>query len=72
MGKTKNAQPDFKLLTSGLGAPTTWGARYKKKLGYTLAELRPLPRKGSNKQFIFFLILKIADLVQRPTAATVT
>ena len=44
------------------------GKLQNNKSGYTLAELWPRPREGSNKQF-HLCFLKIPDLVQRPTAA---
>ena len=61
MGKTKEAEPDLNC------GPR--GSRYKKKSVYTLAELLPRQRKGSNKHFFYFFI---PDLVMRPTAAMIT
>ena len=67
MGKTLKAEPDLKLWTLRPREPHHMGGKiHKNKSGYTLAELRPRPRKGSKKHFL----LKIPDLVQRPTATT--
>ena len=66
-GKLEKTEPDLKLGTSRPGGPTPWGVRYKRKSGYTLVELRPRPRKGSNKKKNII----IPELVQRPTASMV-
>ena len=54
MVETKKAEPDLKLWLWGPGAPPHGGQDTKKKSGY-LADLRPRPRKGSDKQFKFFV-----------------
>ena len=47
----------------------TWEARYKKSLSEPLAELRPLPRKGSNEPITIEINFEIPDFVHRPVAA---